>query len=117
MSCRMTALLTLRPSTAPDLAALNVLLARSRPRLWAPDYPAPVRVLAIPLNFRARPELLACGCCLLALDPQGDILGVGGWTQGAPGVPEDGYGRATGHFCHFVTDARLTRQACAGLTA
>jgi hypothetical protein len=76
-----------------------------------------VRVLAIPLISRARPELLACGSCWLALDPQGDILGAGGWTQGAPGMPEDGYGRATGHICHFVTDARLTRQACAGLTA
>jgi GNAT superfamily N-acetyltransferase len=69
-----------------------------------------VRVLAIPLNSRARPELLACGSCWLALDLQGDILGAGGWTQGAPGMPEDGYGRATGHIRHFVTDARLTRQ-------
>jgi GNAT superfamily N-acetyltransferase len=110
MSCRMTALLTLRPSTAADIAALDVLLARSYPRLLAPDYPAPVHALAIPLISRARPELPACGSCWLDLDPQGGILGAGGWTQGAPGVPEDGYGRATGHIRQFGTDARLTRQ-------
>ena len=76
-----------------------------------------MRVLAIPLISRARPELLACGSCWLALNPQGDILGADGWTQGAPGMPEDGYGLATAHIRHFVTDARLTRQACVGLTA
>ena len=80
MSCRMTALLTLRPSTAADLAAVGALLARSYPRLLAPDYPASVRVLAIPLISRARPELLASGTYWLAHDPQGDILGAGGWT-------------------------------------
>ena len=86
MSCRMTALLTLRLLTAADIAALDVLPARSYPRMLAPDYPASVHVLAIPLISRARPELLACGSCWLDLDPQGDILGAGGWTQGAPGV-------------------------------
>jgi GNAT superfamily N-acetyltransferase len=106
----MTALLTLRPSTAADLAAVGALLARSYPRLLAPDYPASVRVLAIPLISRARPELLASGTYWLAHDPQGDILGAGGWTQGAPGVPGDGHGPRTGHIRHFVTDARLTRQ-------
>ena len=57
----MTGLLTLRPSTAADLAAVDALLARSSLRLLAPDYPASVRVQASPQIFRSRPQLLASG--------------------------------------------------------
>ena len=106
----MAARFSLRLATAADFAAVDALLARSYPRLLAPDYPASVRVLAIPLISRARPELLASGTYWLAQDPQGDILGAGGWTQGAPGAAEEGHGPATGHIRHFVTDDRLTRQ-------
>ena len=101
---------SLRRATAADLAAVDTLLARSDPRLLAPDYPASVRVMAIPLILRARPQLLASGTYGLAQDPQGGVVGAGGWTPGAPGGPDDGPGRAAGHIRHFATDARLTRQ-------
>jgi GNAT superfamily N-acetyltransferase len=106
----MAARFFLRLATAADLAAVDTLLARSYPRLLAPDYPASVRVLAIPLIARARPELLVSGTYWLAQDPQGGVVGAGGWTEGAPGAPENEPGPATGHIRHFATDARLTRQ-------
>jgi len=110
MSSHMAADFSLRLATATDLAAIDALLARSYLRLLAPDYPASVRVLAIPLISRARPELLASGTCWLAQDPRGGVVGTGGWTQGAPGGPEKEPVPATGHIRHFATDARLIRQ-------
>jgi GNAT superfamily N-acetyltransferase len=106
----MAARFSLRLATAADLAAVDTLLARSYPRLLAPDYPASVRVLAIPLISRARPELLGCGTYWLAEDPQGVVVGAGGWTEGASGAVEHDPRPAMGHIRHFATDARLTRQ-------
>ena len=103
----MAARFSLRLATAADLAAVDTLLSRSYPRLLAPDYPASVRVLAIPLISRARPELLVSGTYWLAQDPQGVVVGAGGWTEGAP---DDEPQSVTGHIRHFATDARLTRQ-------
>ena len=110
MSCRMAALLALRPLTAADLAAVYAVLARGSPRPLAPDDPDSVRSPAIPLISRARAELPVSGPYWPVQRPQGDILGAGGWTQGAPGMPEDGQGTGTGHVRQIVTDARLTRQ-------
>ena len=110
MFLHMAARFSLRLATAADFAAVDSLLARSYPRLLAPDYPASVRVLAIPLISRARPDLLACGSYWLAQDPQGGVVGAGGWTRGAPGARDDGARPATGHIRHFVTDADCLRQ-------
>jgi GNAT superfamily N-acetyltransferase len=104
----MSDVLTLRPARPDDLAAVDALLARSYPRLLAPDYPPSVLVTALPLISRARPELLASGTYWVALDAAGAILGAGGWTAGAP----DGTGMrpAVGHVRHVVTDAGRVRQ-------
>jgi hypothetical protein len=102
MLSQMIARFSLRLATAADFAAVDALLARSYPRLLAQDYPASVRILAIPLISRGRPELLTSGSYWLALDPQGGVLGAGGWTHGAPDAPEDGDRPATGHIRHFA---------------
>jgi GNAT superfamily N-acetyltransferase len=104
----MAALFSLRLATAADLAAVDALLARSYPRLLAPDYPASVMVLALPLIARARPELLASETYWLAEEADGRIVGAGGWTRAAPGSTE-GDGAGTGHVRHMVTDAARVR--------
>ena len=105
----MTDLLTLRPATPADLAAVDALLAWSYPRLLAPHYPPSVLVTALPLISKARPELLAAGSYWLALDAAGAVVGAGGWTRAGPvggGAPAG----STGHVRHVVTDARRVRR-------
>ncbi len=104
----MSDLLTLRTATPADLAAVDALLAYSYPRLLAADYPPSVLVTALPLISRARPELLASGTYWVAVDAEGDVVGAGGWT---PGAPEDGSAAAgLGHVRHVVTRAGLVRR-------
>jgi GNAT superfamily N-acetyltransferase len=100
-------ILTLRRSTADDLAAVDRLLSRSYPQLLAPDYPPSVLVLAVPRIARARPELLASGTYFLAEDGAGKLLAAGGWT---PGAPAGGTVRDTGHVRHVATDPDAVRR-------
>jgi GNAT superfamily N-acetyltransferase len=103
--------LTLRAATPADLAAVDALLARSYPRLLAPDYPPSVLVTALPLISRARPELLASGTYYVVEDGAGDILGAGGWSRGAAaGGAVTG---RVGHVRHLVTDHRALRRGIA----
>jgi GNAT superfamily N-acetyltransferase len=89
------------------MSAVDRLLSRSYPRLLAADYPPSTLVLAVPLISRARPELLASGTYFLAEDPDGRVLGAGGWTQAAPGGAE---GIAdVGHVRHVATDPDAVR--------
>lgn len=104
----MSDVLTLRPARPGDLAAVDTLLARSYPKLLAADYPPSVLVTALPLIARARPELMTCGTYWVALEPDGALVGAGGWTPGAP----DGSGTQPrrGHVRHVVTDAGWVRR-------
>ena len=76
--------LTLRRARLSDLAAVDRLLQRSYPRLLRADYPPSTMVLALPIIARARPELLASGRYFVVEAEDGDILGAGGWSLGAP---------------------------------
>ncbi|MEL7154607.1 MAG: GNAT family N-acetyltransferase, partial [Pseudomonadota bacterium] len=69
-----------RPSTKADMAAVDVLLARTYPKLLKADYPPSVLVTALPIISRARPELLVCGTYYVA-DEDGEVIGAGGWTR------------------------------------
>jgi ribosomal protein S18 acetylase RimI-like enzyme len=107
----MTDQITIRPTRADDLAAVDALLAASYPILLKPDYPPSVLVTAIPLISRARPELLRCGSYYLAQDAQGQVLAAVGWTQGGP---QGGVGpRELGHVRHLVTHPKATRRGLA----
>jgi GNAT superfamily N-acetyltransferase len=113
----MTQTLTIRTAKRADLAAVDVLLARSYPKLLVADYPPSVMVLALPIISRARPELLASGRYYLAFSDVGQLLGAGGWSAGAPGpsdqsVEQVPVGRV-GHVRHVATEPNAVRQGVA----
>lgn len=94
---------TIRTSDKSDLAAVDVLLARSYPKLLKADYPPSVLVTALPIISRARPELITCGTYYVAEAQDGRIVGAGGWTP-------DQRHAGVGHVRHVVTDDRHVRQ-------
>jgi hypothetical protein len=75
----MAGRLPFRPVTVADPAAIDAGLARSYPRLQAPDCPPSLRGLALALMSRARLVLLAFAPHGLARGMQGRIVGAGGW--------------------------------------
>ncbi|KAF0115622.1 MAG: N-acetyltransferase GCN5 [Rhodobacteraceae bacterium] len=105
----MQPIVTIRRAHPGDLAAVDRLLARSYPRLLAADYPPSVMVLAVPIIARARPELLASGRYLLALDAAGTVIAAGGWSLGRPGG-EVGTVADLGHVRHVATDPDVVRK-------
>lgn len=102
-------MLSLRRARASDLVGVSALLAKTYPKVLAADYPPSILVMALPIITRARPDLLASRHYFVAETPEGQIVGAGGWSGGAPasgpdGVPVEG----VGHVRHVVTDvARL----------
>jgi len=98
-----TATITIRKSRPADLARVDALFSESYPVLLRDDYPPSVRVLAVPLISRARPELLVSGTYFVAEDPDGRIVAAGGWTRST----RNG---SIGQVRHVVTDHRRTRQ-------
>ena len=112
----MSVILTIRTARPSDLSAVDGLLARSYPRLLAADYAPSVMVLALPIIARARPELLTSGRYYVALGPNAQLLGAGGWSAAAPGPSDQPEGRAggsIGHVRHLVTDPDALRQGVA----
>lgn len=113
----MTITLIIRAARISDLSVVDILLARSYPRLLAADYPPSVMVTALPIIARARPELLASGQYYLALAADGQLLGAGGWTAAAPGPSVQPERRASqtaiGHVRHLATDPDAVRQGVA----
>ena len=105
---------SLRRATPDDLSALDLLLARSYPRLLKADYPPSVVVLALPIIVRARPELLASGRYFVAVEGgTGRLLGAGGYSLAAPApraAPLGPREERTGHIRHVVTDPDRLRQ-------
>ena len=106
--------LTIRVARPSDLSAVDLLLARSYPRLLRADYPPSVMVLALPIIARARPDLLASGRYYLAFGADGVLLGAGGWSSSAPtqsDLPEAGLRTGgVGHVRHVATDPAAVRQ-------
>ncbi|QYK40549.1 MAG: GNAT family N-acetyltransferase [Paracoccaceae bacterium] len=102
----MTLSLTVRTARPADLAAVDLLLSRSYPRLLADDYPPSVLVTALPLISRAQPGLLASGRYFVVM--AGDrVAGAGGYSLAPPqGRGEPG----VGHIRHVATDPGLVRQ-------
>jgi GNAT superfamily N-acetyltransferase len=104
----MNPTISLRLASLADLSAVDLLLARSYPRLLAGDYPPSTLVLAVPRIARARPELLASGRYFLAEDPEGRVLAAGGWSPASPSgavLAED-----VGHVRHVATDPAAVRK-------
>ena len=107
--------LTLRLARPADLAAVDVLLARSYPRLLKPDYPPSIMVTLVPMLARARPELLASGRYFV-VEGRGRVLGAGGYSLAAPGPRGAAPGAEEprlGHIRHLATDPDATRQGIA----
>jgi GNAT superfamily N-acetyltransferase len=103
--------LTIRPTTALDLAAVDALLAASYPTLLKRDYAPSVLVTALPLISRANPALLRSGTYFVAEDGEGRALAAGGWTRGAP---QGGVGIAEiGHVRHVATHPAHLRKGLA----
>ncbi|MEL7459441.1 MAG: GNAT family N-acetyltransferase [Pseudomonadota bacterium] len=98
---------TIHTATPADLAQVDALFARAYPVLLKPDYPPSVLVTALPLISRAQPKLLSSGTFYCA-QIDGQIVGAGGWTPGAPGGAQTS--ARVGHVRHLVTDQNHTRQ-------
>lgn len=107
----MSDTITIRPTTAEDLAAIDDLLAASYPTLLKRDYAPSVLVTALPLISRANPVLLRSGSYFMAEDGTGRALAAGGWSRGAPqggvGIPE------IGHVRHVATHPDHLRKGLA----
>ncbi len=100
--------ITIRPTSAADLPAIDALLGKSYPVLLKPDYPPSVLVTCLPLISRARPDLLRSGTYYMVEASDGTALAAGGWTHGAP---QGGVGpRDVGHIRHVVTHPDATRR-------
>lgn len=98
---------SVRTATLPDVADIDVLLAKSYPALLKTDYAPSVMVTALPLISRAQPALVTCGTYFVVEDGA-EVCAAGGWTQGAP---KGGLIRAgRGHIRHVVTHHRRTRR-------
>jgi GNAT superfamily N-acetyltransferase len=93
-------LASFRLATARDLSAVDLLFARSYPKLLAADYPPSLMVMAVPRLSRAQPGLLASGRYHLAVAEEGRVLAAGGWS---------GRG-AVGELRHLATDPDHLRQ-------
>jgi len=104
--------LTIRPTRAADLTALDALFSRSYPALLKQDYPPSTLVTALPLIARAQPRLVTSGTYFMA-ESDGDVLGAGGWTWGAPQGGGALGPRDMAHVRHVVTDHRHTRKGIA----
>ena len=103
--------ITIRPTEAADLAAVDALLATSYPALLKRDYAPSVLVTALPLISRARPELLRSGSYYIAEDGEGRALAAGGWTRSPP---QGGVGRPEiGHVRHVATHPAHLRKGLA----
>lgn len=108
--CGMEQSLSLRRARPSDLAAVDLLLSRSYPRLLAADYPPSTLVTALPLISRARPDLLSSRSYFVVEDAEGRIVGAGGWTAHSPAARGGKVQAGLGHIRHVATEPSMTRQ-------
>lgn len=107
MCCDMqTQVVTLRTSTASDVSAIDRLLSQSYARLLKADYPPSVQVTAIPIISRANPSLISSGTYYVAVTPEDEIIGAGGWTRSIKKAE-------MADVRHIVTDYRHVRRGIA----
>lgn len=92
----------LRVATPDDAAAVDRLLAASYGTLMPSHYPEDILAGALPLITRANPELLGSGTYYLVVEPDGTVIGAGGWSHARPGSGKTI--RRLGHLRHFATD-------------
>lgn len=100
----------IRPACPADMAALDHLVQRSYAQLLAFDYPPSVLVTALgPLGsvWRVPPRAIDGGMVFVA-EGEGRLLGVAGWSLGAPGG-QPGQ-RGIGHLVHLATDPDRVRR-------
>lgn len=97
---------TLRTSTAADVSAIDRLLSDSYTRLLKSDYPPSVQVTAVPIISRANPSLVSSGTYFVAVTPEDEIIGGGGWSRSIKSAD-------IADVRHIVTDHRHLRRGIA----
>jgi len=104
-----TKTLLMRSATDADISAIDQLLSRSYQKLLQQSYPPSLQVMAVPLISRANPTLVKSGTYFVTASPEGDLLGVGGWTRSVkgPGIAD---------VRHLATDPDHTREGVARRT-
>jgi GNAT superfamily N-acetyltransferase len=103
-------MLTIRPTTEHECAAVSSVLGAAYFVLLAPDYPADTLRCIVPLISQAKPELVASGTYFAAVE-DGVMIAVGGWTRERPGTGERVEG--LGHIRHVATDPAHLRKGAA----
>lgn len=98
----------IRVAAPSDEAGVSALLKTSYTALMARDYSPEILAVALPLICKANPALLDSATYYIAENPQGEIVGCGGWTPQRPG--EGGILEGLGHIRHFATHPTWTRQ-------
>jgi len=104
----------IRVAAPSDEAGVSTLLKTSYTALMARDYSPEVLAVALPLICKANPALLGSSTYYVAENPDGEIVGCGGWTAQHPGPPQN-HGHSEileglGHIRHFATHPTWTRQ-------
>ncbi|MEM9344201.1 MAG: GNAT family N-acetyltransferase [Pseudomonadota bacterium] len=99
----------MRTATGADVPAIDRLLSRSYRKLLRVSYPPSLQVMAIPLISRANPKLITSGTYFVTESPEGQIVGVGGWTRSVKGL-------GIADVRHLATDPDHAREGVARRT-
>ena len=99
-----------RVASLADTKVVEALLRASYPSLMAPGYPTDLLAQALPFMVRANPALLCSGTYYLAEEPEGTVIGCGGWTLERPGAADMPVDPTLGHIRHFATHPNWTRR-------
>lgn len=88
-----------------DAAAISRVLERAYSVLLAPDYPANLLQVALPIISVAKPALIQSGRYFVS-KLEGQVVGAGGWSAGDP---REGGATGPAHIRHVATDPSVTR--------
>ncbi|MEM9625254.1 MAG: GNAT family N-acetyltransferase [Pseudomonadota bacterium] len=95
-------MVTLRISGPDDQAEVTRLLELSYGQLMPAAYGRDWTDEHLPIIAKANPDLLSSGTYYLAVAPESQVVGAGGWTRERPGTGEIEAG--LGHIRHVATD-------------
>lgn len=102
--------LVIRPARSRDSGAIADVLKRCYMRQLAPDYPAALLQMALPVITRPRPEQLTSPGFMVAVR-HGQVVACGGWSRAAS---QGGEGPGdVGHIRHLACDPDHLRQGIA----
>jgi N-acetylglutamate synthase-like GNAT family acetyltransferase len=101
-----------RPTVAADLEAVSRVLTASYSTLLAADYLPETLAFIVPLISRAKSDLVSSGT-YFAVEENGYMIAVGGWTKTRPGTNELIEG--LGHIRHVASDPAHLRKGAAKL--